>query len=67
MFFQIQEALQWPHSKMALQFAPIRKKAPVMLALNMHITGIQHKAMEVGDDEDYHFRFDKKRVLSIFH
>ena len=37
-----------------------------MLALVMHTIGDTFKAMEVGDDEDYHFAFDKKRVLSIF-
>lgn len=53
--------------KMALQYNTNQgRKRPLVLALEHAYHGDTFKAMEVGDDEDYHFAFDKKRVLSIF-
>ena len=36
------------------------RKRPLVLALEHAYHGDTFKAMEVGDDEDYHFAFDKK-------
>ncbi len=36
------------------------KKRTMVLALEHAYHGDTFKAMEVGDDEDYHFAFDKK-------
>ena len=47
--------------KMALQYSVNRgEKRPLVLALEHAYHGDTFKAMEVGDDEDYHFAFDKK-------
>lgn len=47
--------------KMALQYnANKGRKRPLVLALERAYHGDTFKAMEVGDDEDYHFAFDKK-------
>ena len=47
--------------KLALQFNTNQgRKRPLVLALNHAYHGDTFKAMEVGDDEDYHFAFDKK-------
>ena len=47
--------------KMALQYNTNRgRKRPLVLALEHAYHGDTFKAMEVGDDEDYHFAFDKK-------
>lgn len=47
--------------KMALQYTVNRgEKRPLVLALEHAYHGDTFKAMEVGDDEDYHFAFDKK-------
>ena len=47
--------------KMALQFNTNRgSKRDTVLALTHAYHGDTFKAMEVGDDEDYHFAFDKK-------
>ena len=47
--------------KMALQYNTNQgRKRPLVLALNHAYHGDTFKAMEVGDDEDYHFAFDKK-------
>ena len=54
--------------KMALQYNtnqcddhPEMKKRTLILALEHAYHGDTFKAMEVGDDEDYHFAFDRKR------
>lgn len=61
-FFQIQEVLQWRFRlKWPFNTIPIRgRKRPLVLALEHAYHGDTFKAMEVGDDEDYHFAFDKK-------
>ena len=47
--------------KMALQYnVNTGRKRPLVLALERAYHGDTFKAMEVGDDEDYHFAFDKK-------
>ena len=47
--------------KMALQYNVNKgRKRPLVLALARGYHGDTFKAMEVGDDEDYHFAFDKK-------
>ena len=47
--------------KMALQYNTNQgRKRPLVLALEHTYHGDTFKAMEVGDDEDYHFAFDKK-------
>ncbi|MDD7265847.1 MAG: adenosylmethionine--8-amino-7-oxononanoate transaminase [Subdoligranulum sp.] len=47
--------------KMALQYNVNKgRKRPLVLALARAYHGDTFKAMEVGDDEDYHFAFDKK-------
>ena len=47
--------------KMALQYNTNQgRKRPLVLALTHAYHGDTFKAMEVGDDEDYHFAFDKK-------
>ena len=47
--------------KMALQDNVNKgRKRPLVLALERAYHGDTFKAMEVGDDEDYHFAFDKK-------
>ena len=47
--------------KMALQYNVNKgRKRPLVLALERAYHGNTFKAMEVGDDEDYHFAFDKK-------
>ncbi len=47
--------------KMALQYNVNKgRKRPLVLALKRAYHGDTFKAMEVGDDEDYHFAFDKK-------
>lgn len=47
--------------KMALQYNTNQgRKRPIVLALEHAYHGDTFKAMEVGDDEDYHFAFDKK-------
>ena len=47
--------------KMALQYNVNKgRKRPLVLALERAYHGDTFKAMEVGDDEDYHFAFDKK-------
>ena len=47
--------------KMALQYNTNQgRKRPLVLALEYAYHGDTFKAMEVGDDEDYHFAFDKK-------
>ena len=46
---------------MALQYNTNQgRKRPLVLALEHAYHGDTFKAMEVGDDEDYHFAFDKK-------
>lgn len=48
--------------KMALQFNTNRNsKRDMVLALKYAYHGDTFKAMEVGDDEDYHFAFDEKK------
>ncbi|WP_125140275.1 adenosylmethionine--8-amino-7-oxononanoate transaminase [Clostridium transplantifaecale] len=53
--------------KMALQFNTNRKKTrSKVLSLTRSYHGDTFKAMEVGDDEDYHFAFgEKKDVIHI--
>lgn len=53
--------------KMALQFNTNRKKSRnKVLSLTRSYHGDTFKAMEVGDDEDYHFAFgEKKDVIHI--
>ena len=47
--------------KMALQYNVNKgRKRPLVLALERAYHGDTFKAMEVGDDEDYHFAFEKK-------
>lgn len=47
--------------KMALQYYTNQNRhRPLVLALEHAYHGDTFKAMEVGDDEDYHFAFDKK-------
>lgn len=47
--------------KMALQYNTNQgRRRPLILALEHAYHGDTFKAMEVGDDEDYHFAFDKK-------
>ena len=47
--------------KMAPQYNVNKgRKRPLVLALERACHGDTFKAMEVGDDEDYHFAFDKK-------
>lgn len=47
--------------KMALQYYTNQnRRRPLVLALEHAYHGDTFKAMEVGDDEDYHFAFDKK-------
>ena len=47
--------------KMALQYNVNQgRKRPLVLALEKAYHGDTFKAMEVGDDEDYHFAFEKK-------
>ena len=47
--------------KMALQYnTNLGRKRPMVLALQHAYHGDTFKAMEVGDDEDYHFAFDQK-------
>ena len=47
--------------KMALQYNVNKgRKRPLVLALERAYHGDTFKALEVGDDEDYHFAFDKK-------
>lgn len=48
--------------KMALQYnTNLGRKRPMVLALEHAYHGDTFKAMEVGDDEDYHFAFDEKQ------
>ena len=48
--------------KMALQYNTNQgRKRPMGLALEHAYHGATFKAMEVGDDEDYHFAFDEKQ------
>lgn len=48
--------------KMALQYnTNMGCKRPMVLALEHAYHGDTFKAMEVGDDEDYHFAFDEKQ------
>lgn len=50
--------------KMALQYNVNKgRKRPLVLALERAYHGDTFKAMEVGDDEDYHFAFDKKESV----
>lgn len=50
--------------KMALQFNTNRNsKRDTVLALEHAYHGDTFKAMEVGDDEDYHFAFDEKKEV----
>ena len=52
--------------KMALQYNTNRgQQRPMVLALEHAYHGDTFKAMEVGDDEDYHFAFDEKK--SVIH
>lgn len=53
--------------KMALQYnTNMGRKRPMVLALENAYHGDTFKAMEVGDDEDYHFAFDvKENVVHI--
>lgn len=52
--------------KMALQYNTNRgQQRPMVLALEHAYHGDTFKAMEVGDDEDYHFVFDEKK--SVIH
>lgn len=47
--------------KMALQYNTNQgRKRPLVLALEHAYHGDTFKAMEVGDDEDYHFAFESK-------
>ncbi len=47
--------------KMALQYNTNQgRKRPLVLALEHAYHGDTFKAMEVGDDEDYHFAFEEK-------
>ena len=47
--------------KMALQYTTNQgRKRPLVLALEHAYHGDTFKAMEVGDDEDYHFAFEEK-------
>ena len=48
--------------KMALQYnTNMGRKRPMALALEHAYHGDTFKAMEVGDDEDYHFAFEEKQ------
>ncbi|MCI5498549.1 MAG: adenosylmethionine--8-amino-7-oxononanoate transaminase [Clostridiales bacterium] len=48
--------------KMALQYNTNQgRKRPLVLALEHAYHGDTFRAMEVGDDEDYHFAFDQKQ------
>ena len=48
--------------KMALQYnTNLGRKRPMVLALEHAYHGDTFKAMEVGDDEDYHFAFEEKK------
>lgn len=48
--------------KMALQYnTNMGRKRPMVLALTNAYHGDTFKAMEVGDDEDYHFAFEEKQ------
>lgn len=48
--------------KMALQYnTNLDRRRPAVLALEHAYHGDTFRAMEVGDDEDYHFAFDQKR------
>lgn len=48
--------------KMALQYnTNMGRKRPMVLELEHAYHGDTFKAMEVGDDEDYHFAFDEKK------
>ena len=48
--------------KMALQYnTNMGRKRPMVLALEHAYHGDTFKAMEVGDDEDYHFAFDERK------
>jgi adenosylmethionine-8-amino-7-oxononanoate aminotransferase len=48
--------------KMALQYnTNLGRRRPVVLALEHAYHGDTFRAMEVGDDEDYHFAFDQKK------
>ena len=48
--------------KMALQYNTNQgRRRPMVLALEHAYHGDTFKAMEVGDDEDYHFAFDEKQ------
>ena len=50
--------------KMALQYnTNSGRKRPVVLALEHAYHGDTFKAMEVGDDDDYHFAFDEKKEV----
>lgn len=50
--------------KMALQYnTNMGRKRPMVLALEHAYHGDTFKAMEVGDDEDYHFAFDEKKEV----
>lgn len=50
--------------KMALQYnTNLGRKRPMVLALKYAYHGDTFKAMEVGDDEDYHFAFDEKKEV----
>lgn len=50
--------------KMALQYnTNMGRKRPMVLALEHAYHGDTFKAMEVGDDEDYHFAFDEKKYV----
>lgn len=50
--------------KMALQYnTNMNRKRPMVLALEHAYHGDTFKAMEVGDDEDYHFAFDEKKDI----
>lgn len=52
--------------KMALQYYTNQKrKREKVLALNHAYHGDTFKAMEVGDDEDYHFAFEEKK--DVYH
>lgn len=52
--------------KMALQYnTNWGQQRPLVLALEHAYHGDTFKAMEVGDDEDYHFAFDEKK--SVIH
>ncbi|NBI67404.1 adenosylmethionine--8-amino-7-oxononanoate transaminase [Pseudoflavonifractor sp. 60] len=48
--------------KMALQYnTNLGRRRPTVLALEHAYHGDTFRAMEVGDDEDYHFAFEQKR------